>query len=258
MRASCNAGRPEQVANGARPTLEPVVLLTGAAGGIGRAVVERLRQLHARIYATDLVLASLPCTDPQMVAAHLDVTDEAAVRTVIAECLTRFGRLDQVVHLAGRTGHGSIDQLSTAEWRELLDVNLTSAFVLARECHAALRASQGSLVLTASTNGLNGGNALSGAAYAVAKAGIINLTRYLAKEWATERIRVNCIAPGPIDTPMLGRLGSDVRERLEAAIPLGRLGNAADVANAIAYLIANESSFVTGTVMNLSGGLVLD
>ena len=246
---SCNAG-PRKVA--------PVVLITGAAGGIGHALVERLRRQGMRVFATDLALASLVCGEADFTAASLDVTDEAAVRKAIADCVANFGRLDHVVHLAGRVGDGPIDQVSSAQWRELLEVNLTSAFILAREAHAALRAAQGSLVLIASTNGLNGGNTLSGPAYAVAKAGVVNLTRYLAKEWAPERIRVNCVAPGPIDTPMLQRLGPDVLKRLETGIPLGRIGQPADVANAIAYLIAHESSFVTGTVMNLSGGLVLD
>ena len=163
-----------------------------------------------------------------------------------------------MIHLAGRAGSGPIDEVSTAQWQELMSINLTSAFILAREAHTALRESRGTLTLMASTNALNGGNALSGPAYAVAKAGIVNLTRYLAKEWASEGIRVNCLAPGPIDTPMVARFSDQVRARLEANVPLGRIGQANEVANAIDYLIAPEASFITGTVMNVSGGLVLD
>jgi NAD(P)-dependent dehydrogenase (short-subunit alcohol dehydrogenase family) len=161
--------------------------------------------------------------------------------------------------LAGAAGAGPLAAVSLADWRRLIDVNLTSAFLLAKAAYASLAASQGSLTLTSSTNGLNGGSSLSGPAYAVAKAGLINLTRYLAKEWAPERIRVNCLAPGPIDTPMVtGRFSAQVLDQLRHNVPLGRLGAPQDVAHAIDYLTSPAAGFVTGTVMNLSGGMVLD
>jgi NAD(P)-dependent dehydrogenase (short-subunit alcohol dehydrogenase family) len=111
----------------------------------------------------------------------------------------------------------------------------------------------------ASTNGLNGGTALSGPAYAVAKAGIVNLTRYLAREWARDGIRVNCLAPGPIETPMVtDRFDAETIEALIRSVPLRRLGQPDDIAHAIDYLTSARAGFVTGTVMNLSGGLVFD
>lgn len=243
--------RPEQPAR-------DVAFVTGAAGGIGKALVTRLRERGTRVYATDLGLAAIPCGDPGFVAASLDVVDEAQIARHIAECLVAFGRLDHVVHLAGQVGAGPLGRVTVEEWRRLLDVNLTSGFVLAREAHAALRAARGTLTFTASTHALNGGTALSGPAYAVAKAGLVNLTRYLAKEWAAEGIRVNAVAPGPIDTPMLARLEPAAREQLAMAVPLRRLGEAADVAGAILYLTGPDAKYVTGTVQNISGGLVLD
>ncbi len=237
----------------------PVAFVTGAAGGIGRATVTALRARGMRVFGADIALSSIPCGDPTFVTAALDVTSEDAVGDAVAAALAAFGRLDHVVHLAGRAGRGPIDAVSLNEWRALIDVNLTSAFLLAKAVHGALRASRGTLTLMASTNGLNGGSALSGPAYAVAKAGIVNLTRYLAKEWGGDAIRVNCLAPGPIDTPMVtGRFDAGTIEGLTRSVPLQRLGRPEDVAHAIDYLTSERAGFVTGTVMNLSGGLVLD
>lgn len=225
---------------------------------MGRAAVTRLRERGMRVVATDLALAEIPCGMPLTVAS-LDVTDDAAIGQLISRIDREFGRLDHVVHLAGVAGAGPIDAVSRADWQRLLDINLTSAFLLAKAVHASLAATRGSLTLTASTNGINGGSALSGPAYAVAKAGLINLMRYLAKEWAAEGIRVNCLAPGPIATPMVtGRFSAEVIDRLKTAVPLGMVGEPTHVAHAIDYLTSPAASFVTGTVMNISGGLVLD
>lgn len=236
----------------------PVALITGAAGGLGRATVARLRERGMRVVATDRALAEIPCGAPLTVAS-LDVTDEVAIAAVVARVLGELGRLDHVVHLAGVAGRGPLDEVSRDAWQQVLDTNLTSAFLIAKATHAALAATRGTLTLTSSTNGRNGGSALSGPAYAVAKAGIINLARYLAKEWAAEGIRVNCLAPGPIATPMVtGRFSAETVDRLKSAVPLGAIGEPAHVAHAIDYLTSPAAAFVTGTVMNVSGGLVLD
>jgi 3-oxoacyl-[acyl-carrier protein] reductase len=236
----------------------PVALITGAAGGLGRAAVSRLRNRGMRVVATDVALAEIPCGAPMMVAS-LDVTDEAAITALIERVRGEHGRLDHVIHLAGAAGRGPLEAVTVAEWNRLLETNLTSAFLLAKAVHPMLRATRGSLTFAASTNGSNGGSALSGPAYAVAKAGLINFSRYLAKEWASEGIRVNCLAPGPIKTPMVtGRLTPDVLEALQASVPLGTLGEPEHVAHAIDYLTSPAAAFVTGTVMNISGGVVLD
>ncbi|MEZ5499699.1 MAG: SDR family oxidoreductase [Steroidobacteraceae bacterium] len=236
----------------------PVVFLTGAAGGIGRAVVTALRARDMRIFATDLALADLPCGDAGMSQATLDVRDHQAIAASVARCLRQFSRIDHVVHLAGRTGAGPMDDISVAQWRDLLAVNLDSGFYLAQSVHAPLAASRGTLTFLSSSNGRNGGSAVSGPAYAVAKAGLINLMRYLSREWAPEGIRVNAIAPGPVDTPMLHRLDAKQRQDVVARVPLGRLGRDVEVAWAVQYLLDERAGFVTGSVLNVSGGVVLD
>ena len=182
-----------------------VALVTGAAGGIGRATVAALIRDGYSVTAVDVALAGLPCAfDAPLQQVSADVTDEAAVVRAVSDCVGHFGALDCVVHLAGAVGKGPLVDVAASDWRRLLEVNLTSAFLLAKASEA-LRDRRGSLVLISSTNALNGGSALSGPAYAVAKAGIINLARYLAKGWGKDGIRVNCVRRR-VDTPMLARL----------------------------------------------------
>lgn len=238
-----------------------MVFVTGAAGGLGRVLVSRLHARGHRVIATDIALADLPCTGSAgaVTAMPLDVTDSAAVEACVARTLAEFGRIDHVVHLAGRAGRGPVGEVSASEWDALLAVNLGSAFQVARAVHAALAVSHGSLVFTASSNAFNGGSALSGPAYAAAKAGIVNLGRYLAAEWAPQRIRVNTVAPGPIETPMVtgGRLSQTELAKVQASVPLGRMGEPRHVAHAIEYLLHPDADFVTGTVLHVSGGLVM-
>ncbi len=235
-----------------------IAWVTGAAGGIGRCTVALLARGGFLVLATDRDTGGRE-GERNVEWSQLDVTDEHAVASAAAEFQRRHGKLDAVVHLAGRVGRGPLAGQSLDEWNEGLEVNLTSAFLVARAALPLLRAGHNAgLVLMSSINGLNGGSALSGPAYAVAKAGIINLTRYLAKEWAAVDIRVNCVAPGPVDTPMLARLDSATVERLVAASPLGRLATADEVASTIVRLCTASGSFLTGTVQNVSGGMVLD
>lgn len=239
--------------------MSAVALVTGAAGGIGQATVGMLRARGMRVAAADLRLAELPCTDPGFLSCALDVVDEAAIARTVERVLREFGRLDHVVHLAGQTGDGPLTAVSRGDWDRLLAVNLTSAFLLAKAVAAPLAAARGSLTLTASTNAINGGNALSGPAYAVAKAGVINLMRYLAKEWAPQGVRVNALAPGPIATPMVtGKFTADQLRTITDNVLLKRLGRAEEVAAAVGYLVSSDALYVTGTVMNVSGGVVLD
>ncbi len=236
----------------------PVAFITGAAGGIGAACAAALAEQGYRLVLADVSAPGAPAGGAVALALGFDVTDDAEVKAAVERVAAELGRLDLVVHAAGQVGTGPLVSVTADEWRRLIDVNLSSAFFIARHAHRLLVASGGSLVLFSSTNGLNGGSALSGPAYAVAKAGIINLTRYLAREWAADGVRVNCLAPGPVATPMLDRLSAQQRQALAAAVPLGRLASADEVAATVCYLASGQATYLTGTVHNISGGLVLD
>jgi 3-oxoacyl-[acyl-carrier protein] reductase len=235
-----------------------VVLVTGAAGGIGRETVRLARASGAKVAAFDLARRGLPRESRDVLAMTGDAAAEADVRALVRDTVKRFGRIDAVVSAVGVVGAGRLDAMPLAEWHRLLDINLTSAFLLCRETWRPLKRARGSVVLFSSTNGRNGGSHLSGAAYAVAKAGIVNLTRYLAREWAPGGVRVNCIAPGPVDTPMVGRLTPGQHAALKKAIPLGRYATAAEVAATVAFLCSPNAASMTGTCINVSGGMVLD
>lgn len=233
-----------------------VALVAGAAGGIGSATVALFRSAGAQVGLFDLIHWRV--TDKNLVPISGDVSSERDCAGAVARTVERFGRLDYVINAAGRVGAGKLVETRKKDWNDALAVNLDPAFFLARAAHPHLAATRGALVLISSTNGRNGGSHLSGAGYAVAKAGIINLTRYLAKEWANDGVRVNCVAPGPVATPMLDRLNDAEHAALKAAIPLGRYAEAGEIAATIGFLCSAHAASITGACINVSGGMVLD
>ena len=229
-------------------------LVTGAAGGIGSAVVERFIRRGLAVGAMILPGQEAPAG----LALPAEATDETQVAEAVARCAEELGPPRWVVHTVGITGKGPLVKVSLDDWRQVVDANLTSTFLLARAVYPWLKKTRGAMLMYSSTNAINGGNELSGPAYTAAKAGIIGVVRYLAREWAEDGIRVNCIAPGPIDTPMLDRLGPERRAQLARRSPLGRLGTAEECADLTDFLCSDAAAHMTGTVTNLSGGLVLD
>ena len=245
----------------AAPTLldgqNRVAFVTGASGGIGGACVAQLLAAGASVVATGRREVEIP-DHPKLLKLSLQVTDEAEVQAAIAKTKDRFGVIDYVIHMAGMVGKGRLDQMDLKDWHTVVDTNLTSAFLVLKHAYPLLRKPGGAVVLCGSSNGANGGSYLSGAAYASSKAALNNLTRYCAKEWAPDGIRVNMISPGPVDTPMLDRLNSEQHTSLKAALPLGRYATADECAAATLFLCSSHAASMTGTNTNISSGLVLD
>lgn len=237
--------------------VDRVLLLTGSAGGLGRAIVRRGRREGYRVFAVDRIAPKETETDPGVHHYQADVTQDRETEEVFRELDRTWGRLDAVVLAAGAVGAGRVEAVPPEDFRKLIELNLTAAFTYARLALPRLRQTKGSLVFMSSTNGLTGGSPLSGPAYAAAKAGLIALSRNIARDYAPEGVRANCVAPGPIDTPMLDRLSEAARSSLRASIPMGEIGTPDDVANVVSFLLSNESRYLTGLTLSVSGGLVM-
>lgn len=235
-----------------------VLLLTGASGGIGQAILSRARAAGYRVLAIDRQPAPPQAEDPDVHWLRADVTSDGDTEMAFARLDQAFGRLDALVFAAGAVGSGRVEAVAVEDFQRLVDVNLTGAFRYARLALPRLRATRGTLVFLSSTNGVTGGSPLSGPAYAAAKAGLIALTRHIARDYGPEGIRANCVTPGPIDTPMLDRLSDEVRASLRDSIPLGRIGSPGDVADLVSFLLSDKAAYLTGLTVSVSGGLVMD
>jgi 3-oxoacyl-[acyl-carrier protein] reductase len=233
-------------------------LVTGAARGIGLAITERLVAEGARVLIADLDSAAAKDAAGRLgdaVAALVaDVTRPEHVERVVDEPVRRWGRLDIVVNNAGITGRSfPIQELSDDDWHRVIAADLTSVFLV---CRAAVRrmldAGGGRIVNIASIAGKEGNPTL--VPYSAAKAGVIGLTKALAKEVATKNILVNAVAPAVIETELLKQMERSTVDLLVSKIPMGRVGRPEEVAALVAWLASDECSFSTGAVYDLSGG----
>lgn len=230
---------------------ERVAVLTGADGGLGRAVALRLAKDGFR-----LVLGYHPGSQPPVEADALavaaDVTSEADVAALMTAAVDEFGRIDAVVTLAGVMEQVFLPDLDLATWNHTLAVNLTGTFLCVKAAADELTRARGAVVTIGSQIGYVGG--INCAAYTASKAGVGGLTRALARELGPA-VRVNCVAPGPIETPMTAAHATpEWVEQKTRALVMGRFGAPEEVATAVSWLVGDEASFVTGQTINVNGG----
>jgi len=240
--------------------VQPTIFVTGGASGIGFAIVEAIRAEGWRAIIADVDLRNLDATHktlgehPAMRFEQLDVADENAVVKTIAACEKEFGPLTGVVNSAGIGRSAPALETSAELFRKILDVNLVGSFLVSREAAKAMRRRGGAIVNMASVSGVTGNEGRT--AYGAAKGGVNGMTKVMAVELAAFGIRVNAIAPGPIETPMVKELHSEaVRAVWKAAVPQHRYGTPAEIASAAMFLLDDrKSSFVTGQTLCVDGG----
>jgi NAD(P)-dependent dehydrogenase (short-subunit alcohol dehydrogenase family) len=250
-----------------------VALVTGGASGIGAAVAELLARQGACVVVTDIdgnggpeIVAGIRNQGGEAVFLHQDVTSEERWIEVIADTIARFGRLDVLVSNAGiGISVPSIVEMSLADWRRQTAINLDGVFLSVKHCLPAMRKSGGgSIVLMSSLAGLRGALGLAG--YCATKGGVRLFAKAIAMECAAagDGIRVNSVHPGIIDTPIWGKIPGgapgqnapiDLDEVAKLAVPLGRPGQASDIADGVLYLASDASRYVTGTELIIDGGM---
>lgn len=235
---------------------EKVALVTGASRGIGRAIAERFLCAGATVIATARSIEAADFSVPDRVTALAGSIDDPDHRKALAKAAFKsHRRLDILVNNAGIMRPGVFGMTAETDIDQVLAVNLASAIHLTQDVSRLMSRGGGSVINIASIIGERG--QAGQIAYAASKAGIIGMTRALAKELGGKGIRVNAISPGYIETAMTETLGDDVRADTLARIPLGRTGQPGDVADAALYLASDLSAYVTGQVLGVDGGMVL-
>jgi len=241
-----------------------VALITGAASGIGAACAERFAAEGATVAGVDLASPTGPSWQRvtsragESVALSCDVRDEASVERTVAEVVRRFGRIDIVVNAAGVAGGGAVHMLATEEWDRIVDTNLKGTFLVCKHALARMFADGGGNVINmASIEGLEG--AEGGSAYNASKGGVVLLTKNLAIDYGRKNVRVNCICPGFIETPMTAAVFSspgmeEYFDRFREAHQLGRVGKPEEIASAALFLASDDASFVSGHALVVDGG----
>ena len=238
-----------------------IALVTGASGGIGSACARELAEkgytvlahANSNLSAAEALCGALREKGLDAHALCCDLSDSAAVGAMCSEILRVHHRVDALVLCAGVSHTGLLTDMTDAQWRRVMDVNVSGSFYLIRALAPQMVSRRSGAIVTISSMWGRSGASCE-AAYSASKAAIIGLTQALAKELGPSGVRVNCIAPGVIDTKMMDEHSEETKDILAEETPLGRLGTGADVAKAAAFLLSDDASFITGQTLGVDGG----
>ena len=238
-----------------------IALVTGASRGIGAAIADELAQQGAKVIGTATSEAGARAIGERL-SAHggegrvLDVTDGPAVDALIEGIVKQHGGLTILGNNAGITRDQLLMRMKDEDWQAILDTNLTSVYRTSKAVmRTMMKARHGRIISIASVVGVTGNPGQTN--YAAAKAGIIAFSKSLAREIGSRGVTVNVVAPGFIDTDMTRALSEDQRKSLEGTIALGRLGEAADIAHAVAFLASKAAGYITGETLHVNGGMYM-
>ena len=240
-----------------------VAFITGASQGIGHACALKLAQAGAAVAVAarnqeklEQLVQQIAATEGKAAAFSMDVTNEDQIKSVFKSAIEHFGKVDILINNAGITHDQLVMRMKRADWDAVLNTNLTSAYLCIQQVIGAmLKQRWGRIVNVTSIFGQMGQSGQAN--YAASKAGVIGLTMAVARELASRNITCNAVAPGFIDTAMTAGLAEEFKQNAVKLIPLGRVGTPEDVANAVAFLASEESSYITGHVLNVNGGMLM-
>jgi len=240
---------------------DQVAIVTGASRGIGRTIAQKLAAGGAHLVCADVMdldetVAMITADGGSAEGLVLDVTDGEKAATAIKDIKDRHGRLDILVNNAGITRDKLLVRMKPEDWRRVLEINLDGVFNITQPtAKIMMRQQSGRIVSISSVVGLMGNAGQTN--YSASKAGLIGFTKSLARELGPRGVTVNAVAPGFIQTPMTDKLSDEQREALIKSIAIQRLGTPEDIADAVAFLVGPTSSYITGVVLNVSGGLYI-
>ena len=235
------------------------VFITGGTSGIGFSILENFYKLEADIFTIGTNVENLKTIQnnfPKIKTSNFNLENHQKIEELLKEAKEKLGGLDIVINNAGITKDNLAIRMSDEEWNKVININLTAVFLICKHSiKVMMKQNSGSIINISSIVGHTGN--FGQANYSSAKAGIIAMSKSLAKEYAKKNIRVNCISPGFIDTKMTKSINEEFKKKLIENIPMGKLGNGNDIANCAVFLASDLSSYITGETIHVNGGMYM-